>query len=491
MSHISPDGVGKMSRISEISEKILNGSIHIHFIGIGGSGMFPLVQIVKQKGHTVSGSDNNETETLQAVRKMGCEVFMGQRAENIKGAELIVYTAAIMSDNPELIAAKESGVPLLERAEMLGIVSSWYDNAICICGTHGKTTATSMLTQIFLETDKDISCFIGGKLKALGGGSGRAGSGDTFVCESCEFEDHFLKMYPDTVVILNVDADHLDYFKTLDNIKKSFGKFAEKATKGLIVNGDDGNTLEAIRGIDKPTVTFGLSESNDYFAKDISIRGLETVFEVFKKGVSMGKVTVHVAGEHNVYNALAAIAAADQNGVGFDKICAAMSKFTGAARRFEKIAYARGITVVDDYAHHPAELAAVLTEAKQCGFERVIAVFQPFTYSRTKILFDDFVKCLQIADMVVLTDIMGSREKNDIGIYTRDLAKAIPGCVFFDCPNEIADAQTAKRKEENFDEIIAYLLGELKAGDVVITLGCGDAYKLSKKLGAILEKEEN
>ncbi len=469
---------------------ILEGKRHIHFIGIGGSGMFPLVQIVKSKGYYVSGSDNNETETLQAVRNMGCEVFFGQRAENIRGADLIVYTAAIMSDNPELIAAKESGIPLLERAQMLGVVSSWYENAICICGTHGKTTATSMLTQIFLETDEDISCFIGGKLKALGGGSGRAGEGNTFVCESCEFEDHFLKLYPDTVVILNVDADHLDYFKTLDNIKKSFRKFAEKASNMLIINGDDENTVESVHGVDKKMVMFGLSERNDYFAKNIRMKGLETTFEAWRRGQKMGSVTMHVAGTHNVMNALAAIAAADQNGVPFEKMQAAFAKFTGAGRRFEKIAYARGITVVDDYAHHPAELAAVLTEAKQCGFERVIAVFQPFTYSRTKILFDDFVKCLQIADMVVLTDIMGSREKNDIGIYTRDLAKAIPGCIFFDCDNETADAQTAKRKEENFDEIIDFLLKELKDGDLVITLGCGDAYKLSKKLGKILESEE-
>ena len=195
------------------------------------------------------------------------------------------------------------------------------------------------------------------------------------------------------MVILNVDADHLDYFKTLDNIKKSFRKFAEKASNMLIINGDDENTVESVHGVDKKMVMFGLSERNDYFAKNIRMKGLETTFDAYRRGQKMGSVTMHVAGTHNVMNALAAIAAADQNGVPFEKMQAAFAKFTGAGRRFEKIAYARGITVVDDYAHHPAELAAVLTEAKQCGFERVIAVFQPFTYSRTKILFDDFVNC--------------------------------------------------------------------------------------------------
>lgn len=471
-----------------VDRNILEGKKHIHFIGIGGSGMYPLAQILRSKGYEVYGSDNNETETLQAVRNMGCKVFMGQRAENIEGADLIVYTSAVLPDNPELVAAMASGAPVLERAQLLGLVSSWYDNAICVCGTHGKTTATSMITQIFMESGEDISCVIGGKLKAIGGGSGRAGSSDTFICESCEFQDHFLKLYPDTVVILNVDADHLDYFKNLDNIKKSFRKFADMATKGLIVNGDDENTMESVEELDKDIVTFGFSESNDYYSKIVSAKGISTVFEVYKRGERLGEVTMNVAGRHNVLNATAAIAAADINGVSFDVIKSGMSKFSGAGRRFEIISQAKGITVVDDYAHHPTELEAVLSEAKSLGFNRVWAVFQPFTYSRTHILFDDFVRVLQIADKVVLTDIMGSREKNTLGIYTRDLAAKIPGCIFFDCDNDIADAQTAKRKEENFDEIAQYLMRELVDGDIVITLGCGDAYKIAKKLSRMLEE---
>lgn len=476
-----------MREDNSIDKNILVGKKHIHFIGIGGSGMYPIAQILRAKGYEVYGSDNNETETLQAVRNMGCKVFMEQRAENIEGADLIVYTSAVLPDNPELVAARESGAPVLERAQLLGLVSSWYSNAICVCGTHGKTTATSMITQIFMESGEDISCVIGGKLKAIGGGSGRAGSSDTFICESCEFQDHFLKLYPDTVVILNVDADHLDYFKNLDNIKKSFREFAGMASKCLIVNGDDENTMESVNGLDKSIITFGFSHSNDYYSEIVTTQGISTTFRVYKNDTLLGEVTMNVAGRHNVLNATAAIAAADINGISIDIIKNAMSKFSGAGRRFEIIAQTKGITVVDDYAHHPAELEAVLSEAKTLGFKRVWAVFQPFTYSRTQILFDDFARVLQIADKVVLTDIMGSREKNTFGIYTRDLASAIPGCIFFDCDNETADAQTAQRKEENFDEIAQYLLKEVGDGDIVITLGCGDAYKIAKKFSRLLE----
>ena len=470
---------------------ILKGKKHIHFIGIGGSGMYPLAQILVSQGYQLSGSDNNETETLQAVRNMGCTVYMGQRAENITGAELIVYTAAIMADNPELVAARESGVPLMERSELLGLVSSWYENAVCISGTHGKTTASSMLTQIYMEKGEDISCVIGGKLKAIGGGSGRAGKSDTFVCESCEFEDHYLKLYPDVAVILNVDADHLDYFGTLDNIKKSFRNFASLASKCLIINGDDKNTLDAVEGLDKEIITFGFSKNNDYYAEILGSKALKTDFEVYYNGESLGELSLFVPGKHNVLNALAAIAAARLSDIDIDTIRKAFEKFSGAGRRFEKMAYEKGVTIVDDYAHHPTEIEAVLKAAKSLDFNRVWAVFQPFTYSRTEILMDDFARVLKIADKVVLTDIMGSREKNTNGIYTRQLAEKIDGCIFFDAPDELVDMQTAKRKEENFDEIIELMLSELCEGDLVITLGCGDAYKLAKKLGKRLSEKED
>ena len=468
---------------------ILAGKKHIHMIGIGGSGMFPLAQILHSQGYYLSGSDNNETETLDLVRKMGAKVYMGQSAENIEGADLIVYSAAIMADNPELVAAKASGVPVLERSELLGLVTTWYDNAICISGTHGKTTASSMTTQILLSEGVDLSCVIGGKLKAIGG-SGRAGKSDVMVCESCEFVDTFLKLSPDIAVILNVDADHLDYFGTLENIIKSFRKFASMATKCLVINGDDANTLKAVNGLDKEMITFGFGKGNDYSARITAKKGLRTDFELYVKGEKQGDYSIFVPGEHNVLNALASIAAARCVGVSYEGIRKGLEDFRGAMRRFEKIDEVGGITIVDDYAHHPSELAATLKAAKELDFGRVIAVFQPFTYSRTEILMDDFVTALSIADVCVLTDIFGSREKNTHGIYTEMLGEKIKGCVYFDTPHDVVDKQTAEQKDYNFGQVIDYLLENTKEGDLVMTLGCGDAYKIEKKKKKKLHEKE-
>lgn len=470
-----------LTQNNKTNSNILEGKKHIHFIGIGGSGMYPLAQILHTKGYYLTGSDNNETETLDAVRDMDIPVFMGQRAVNIKGADLIVHSAAIMDDNPELVASRRSGVPVLERSELLGIVTEWYNNAICVSGTHGKTTTSSMLTQIFIEEGVDLSCAIGGKLPSIGG-SGRAGSSDIMVCEACEFVDTFLRLSPDVAVILNVDADHLDYFGTLDNIKKSFHKFASKATKALIVNGDDKNTLDSIAGIDKETITFGFDRKNDYSAEIKEIKGLETTFDLYYKGNKVRSLAIHVPGIHNVLNALAAIAAARYSGVSYDGIAMGLQTFSGAIRRFQKIAEVKGITVVDDYAHHPAEIEATLKAAKALNFKNVWAVFQPFTYSRTSMLLDDFVKALKIADYAVLTDIMGSREKNTIGIYSKNLGEKIPGCIWFNSNKEVQDAQSIDQKLRNFNQVVDYLCENVKKGDLVITLGCGDIYKVAKKL---------
>lgn len=470
-----------------LNKEILKGKKHIHFIGIGGSGMYPLAQILHSQGYYLTGSDNNETETLDAVRKMGIPVFVGQRAENIVGADLIVHTAAIMNDNPELIAARNSDAEVLERSELLGIITGWYDRAICVSGTHGKTTTTSMITQILFSAGIDLSAFIGGKLPCIGG-SGRAGKSDIMVCESCEFVDTFLKLYPDIAVILNIDEDHLDYFKNLENIISSFKKFADKASKAVIFNGDDENTLKAVKDItDKDFVTFGLDPKNDYYAANIQrISGMETQYTLMKKDKEMGVVTLHVAGMHNVLNSVAAAAAADYAGTPADKIISGLAEFRGAGRRFELIGKAKGITIVDDYAHHPTELTVTLKAAMEMGYKNVWAVFQPFTFSRTALLLDDFAKALSITDKTVLTDIMGSREKNTYKIFTRHLAEKIDGCIFF--PQDENEEYTDKRKYENFEQVCDYLCKNAQDGDLIITLGCGDAYKIAKMvLGRLSE----
>ncbi|MEG0615320.1 MAG: UDP-N-acetylmuramate--L-alanine ligase [Oscillospiraceae bacterium] len=472
-------------------KNILNGKKHIHFIGIGGSGMYPLAQILHSQGYFLSGSDNNETETLDLVRKMGISVSLGQNAANILGADLIVHTAAIMADNPELIAAKQSGVPVLERSELLGIITSWYDNALCVSGTHGKTTTTSMLTQILVEQGIDISAFIGGKLPVIGG-SGKSGTSDILTCEACEFVDTFLKLYPDIAIILNIDADHLDYFKTVDNIIKSFHKFCENATKAVIVNGDDENSMKAIEGIsssDKKIITFGFSSKNDYYPENITkINGMQTNFSLMKNGEKLCDLEIHVPGIHNVINAVAACVGAIYVGADVKKIADGLKNFYGAERRFEKIGTVGGVTIVDDYAHHPAEISVTLNAAKEMKFRRVWAVFQPFTFSRTAMLLNDFATALSVADKVVLTEIMGSREKNTYHIYAKDLGEKIENAVWFD--NFSGGETAAEYHDRNFNEICEYLADNVKDGDLVITLGCGDVYKVAKKLYKMLSGGE-
>ncbi len=452
--------------------------------------MYPLAQILHGQGYYLTGSDNNETETLDAVRSMGIPVYIGQRAENIGDADLIVHTAAIMADNPELMAARASGVTVLERADLLGIVTGWYDRAICVSGTHGKTSTTSMITQIMYTAGIDLSAYIGGKLPCIGG-SGIAGKSDILVCESCEFEDHFLKFLPDISVVLNIDADHLDYFGTLENIIKSFRKFNQNTSKCIIINGSDENSMKSLEGVEgKEIITFGSDSSCDYYPENVKHEnGLLTTYDAVYKGEKLGTVTLHVAGIHNVLNSLAAIAAARYCGVEFKYIAKGLEDFRGAKRRFEKLGEEKGITVVDDYAHHPTELEATLRAAKEMNFNKVWAIFQPFTFSRTKLLLDDFAKALSIADHAVLTDIMGSREKNTYGIFTRHLAEKIDGCIWF--PQNEEEEWTDERKYFNFEQVCDYVCENASEGDLVITLGCGDVYKIAKMILKKLSQEDN
>ena len=458
-------------------ENFLKGKKHIHFIGIGGSGMYPLAQILHTKGYYLTGSDNNETSTLEAVRKMGIPVTLGQRAENIEGADLIVFSAAIMEDNPELIAARkaaENGVRLAERAELLGLVTEQFSKAFCVSGTHGKTTTSSMLTSILLAADVDPSAVIGGKLRAIGG-SGRAGRSEYMVCEACEFKDTFLHLFPNISVILNIDEDHMDYFKTMDNLKTSFVKFCDITTDIIIANGDDENTMEVIRRCNTAArlVTYGAGDTNDFYAADLrQISDFKREFTLMNKGEEMCRIEVNVPGLHNVYNAVAACAAAYSAGIPTDALQRGMESFTGAMRRFEKLAEISGVTFVDDYGHHPAEIAATLKTAKEMSFRRVWCVHQPFTYSRTAALLDEFADALSIADKVVLTEIMGSREKNTYNIYSKDLAAKIDGCVWF----------------PTFEEVARHVVDNVQDGDLVITTSCGDVYKVAEMMIKMMKK---
>lgn len=440
---------------------ILNDVKKIHFIGIGGSGMCPMAMIMKSRGYEITGSDIYESDTLKRVKDFGIKVFMKHEASNIDNAQLIVYTAAVKKDNPEIVAAEKLGIPAIERSEMLGILSERYKDSIAVAGTHGKTSTTSMLTQIMVNGKKDPSAIIGGYLPFIKGNS-RIGNSQLMICEACEYVDSFLQLNPAVSVILNVDADHLDYFKNLDNIKQSFNKFANQTKRAIVVNGDDKNSLDCVNGINgKDIITFGLSEACDYRAYDIE--NYKLAFKKFKlsyKGEKICDIELSVPGMHNVNNALAAAAVAHYMGTDPCDIENGLKQFKGVHRRFEILGSVDGITVADDFAHHPTELKATLSCAMNMGFNNVWAVFQPHTYSRTAMLLDDFAKVLSIPNKLVMSEILAVREKNTYNIYTKDLAKKIPGSVWFN----------------TFEEITDYVVKNVKKGDLILTLGGGNVY---------------
>ena len=435
--------------------------------------MCPLAEILHSEGYRLQGSDNNESSIVDRIRKMGIPVMMGQRPENIEGADMIVYSAAISEDNPELAEALKSGIPTFQRAELFGEISRHFENCIGICGTHGKTTVTSMTTQIMLGAELDPSCVIGGKLP-LTNSYGRVGETENFVCEACEYKDTFLHLSPNVAVILNVDEDHLEYFKTMDNLILSFTKFAELAKSAVIYNGDDENTLKAVKDVTgKQMISFGFSDKNDYYPANIEdYKGAYTKFDVMRSGECLGRITLSVPGRHNVLNALAAIAASIFSGAEFKDCINGVEDFRGAGRRFEHLGTYKGIDFIDDYAHHPAELKVTLEAAMKLGYKTVWAVFQPFTYSRTAMHFGEFVDVLQIPDKCVMTEIMGSREVNTYGVYTSQLSEKIPGSVWFN----------------TFPEVCEYVLKNAKKGDLVLTMGCGDIYKAANMMISELKK---
>ena len=438
-------------------DRIIENVKKIHLIGIGGSGMCPLAEILHSKGYLITGSDNNESDPLKRIRALGIKVYMGHSPENVHGAELIVYSAAISQDNPEIVEAKKLGIPLMERSHMLGALTRRYDNVIGVCGTHGKTTVSSMITHILILNKQNPTAVIGGKLPLINS-NGIAGDSDTMVCESCEFVDTFLQLSPDKAVLLNIDNDHLDYFKTMDNLVESFRKFVNMASL-TFVNGDDELCMKAVE--DCQYMTYGLDKSNDFYAENVESGKFGFCFDVMYRGEKLTRFNMHIPGRHNIYNGLASFAACYSEGIAPDDIAKAVESFTGAGRRFEFLGEYNGFTLADDYAHHPTEIKATLSAAKELSYNNVIAVFQPFTFSRTALLKDEFIQALSIADKVILTPIMGSREKNTYNIYSEDIAKSLKNAVVVDGFENIAD-KIIETAEEN---------------DIVITMGGGDIYK--------------
>lgn len=436
---------------------------HIHLIGIGGVSMRPLGLVLRGMGMTVTGSDMNSSVSTDELIEKGIEVHIGHNAKNIEGADCIIRTAAAHNDNPEIAAARAMGIPVFERAQAWGLIMREYKNAICISGTHGKTTTTSMITHIFMQAQRDPTVMLGGYLPLLKAGH-RVGNGDTIIMESCEYCDSFLNFYPTVAIINNIEADHLDYFKDLAAVQRSFRKFAGLVprTGYVIANGDDENTVAALADLNY--ISFGIDRKNDIHPVNLS--GDFRSFDVVCRGKRYCHVELAVYGKHNVYNALAAAAAAYVMGVEGEAVSAGLASFTGAGRRMERKGSFNGADVFDDYAHHPGELHALIDSVKTMGYKRIILAFQPHTYTRTKALFDDFVRELRRVDVAVLAEIYAARESNKLGISSLDLAKQIDGAVFF----------------ETLPEVAAYLRSIAQEGDIILTVGAGDIYKAGEML---------
>ncbi len=437
----------------------------VHLAGIGGVSMSPLAEVLHGMGLAVQGSDQSGSPAVDHLRAQGISVHVGHEASDIEGAEFLIRTAAIHDDNPEIAAARAQGIPVFERAEAWGAIMRQYENAVCIAGTHGKTTTTSMTTHIFMAAQADPTVMIGGTLPMLHSGY-RVGRGDTIILESCEYCNSFLHFFPTVAVVLNVEADHLDFFKDLDDIKRSFRRFAQLTPPDgrIVVNADDEGAMDALKGL--PLFTFGCREGADCQARDLTWHGGRPDFDVVVDGKVYTHLNLRVAGLHNVYNALAAASAAYVLGIPSKAVRQGLEGFFGAGRRFELKGQYNGARVYDDYAHHPAELRALLEMAQSLGSERVICAFQPHTYTRTKALFDDFVRELQLADLVILTDIYAAREQNTIGISSRDLAERIPGALY--CPSLPEAAEKLRELAQ--------------PGDLIVTAGAGDIYTVGEML---------
>lgn len=457
--------------------------VHVHFIGIGGISMSGLAEILLSRKFPVSGSDSHESALTDQLAEQGAVIHYPQRTENITDdIDVVVYTAAIHPDNPEFRAAQEKNLPMLTRAQLLGEIMRNYKEAINVSGTHGKTTTTSMITEILLEAHKDPTVSVGGMLKDIGGNI-RVGGQETFVVEACEYTNSFLSFFPTIEVILNVEADHLDFFKDIDDIRHSFKLFAEKLPEDglLVINKDIKHCEYFTQALKCRVVTFGHEKDADYTANFISYdKFAHPSYTLFYKGEELAKVELGVTGEHNIYNSLAAIAVARSLDIPMEVILRGLKRFTGTDRRFQKKGSVNGFTIIDDYAHHPQEIAATIEAAKKYPHRKLWIVFQPHTYSRTAALLDDFAGALSQADEIVLADIYAAREKNTIGISSDDLRK------------HMLEQNTNVYYIPKFEDIEAFLLQHVEEGDVLITMGAGDIYKvgddLLKQPGAIVEE---
>ena len=445
----------------------------VHMVGIGGVSMSGIAEILVNFGFQVTGSNNVETETTKKLEKAGIKVFIGHNEKNIVDQDVVVYSAAIKQDNPELVTAKSKNIPIIERADFLGELTRCYKDTITISGTHGKSTTTSMVSLCFLKALKDPSIQVGADIKQLDGNY-KVGNSEYFIIEACEYVESFLKFSPKSEIILNIDNDHLDYFKNFENIKNAFIKYVKLLPDDglLVVNGDDKNALNLIEYTNATSITYGISNKNtDFFAVNIVFdnNGFPE-FDVYAKGEFYGRIKLSIPGMHNVLNALACIALCDYYGINLNSIQKALLSFTGANRRFEFKGTVNGANIYDDYGHHPTEIVATAKALMNKKYNKSWVVFQPHTYSRTKNLMDDFAKALLNFDNIIILDIYAAREKNTYDVTSKDLADKI--CSLGKDALYIPD----------FNDCVKYLKENLQENDIIITQGAGTVTEIGPML---------
>lgn len=447
---------------------------NIHCIGIGGVGLSAIAEILLSRGYRVSGSDMKQSEITDRLEKHGVQIYIGHRAENVENADLIVYSAAIAEENPEIIRAREKNIPLASRAEVLGTLMDDFENSIAISGTHGKTTTTSMVSLILEHAKLAPTILVGGNLAEIGGNV-KVGSSQYFVTEACEYRDSFLQLRPRIEVILNIDSDHLDYFKDIEHIVSSFEKFTQAMPEGGKLIAYDANPFVSRVVRDIPdAITYGYSQGCTYQIADVAFDGNGMPsFDVHYNGEDLGRVMLRVPGEHNILNATAAFACCHQLGVSTGTIIDTLDKFTGTQRRFDIIGTTEGgVKLVDDYAHHPTEIKATLSAAHNIPHKQLWCLFQPHTYTRTLALFDEFAEAFTDADVLILAEIYAAREKNIYKISSKELAE------------EIKRVHPEKKVYymDTFEDIANYVRVNAAEGDLVITMGAGDIYKVGEMI---------
>lgn len=451
----------------------------IHCIGIGGVGLSAIAHILISRGYEISGSDMNDSEITEKLKNAGATVFNGHRGENVEGADLIIYSAAIAEENPEIVRAKELKIPMYTRAEILGVLMDEFKNSIAISGTHGKTTTTSMVSLILERAMLDPTILVGGNLDAIGGNV-KVGHSQYFVTEACEYRDSFLELKPRIEVILNIDSDHLDYFKDIDHIVSSFDKFSRLIPEDGLMIAYDANpfvnkVIENIPG----AITYGYNSHCTYYIKNVTFdsEGMP-IFEIIYNGESFGRIHISMPGEHNILNATAAFACCHQLGVPADTIIATLGEYSGTQRRFDtKGITPKGVKIVDDYAHHPTEIKATLSAATALPHNKLWCIFQPHTYTRTLALFGEFAEAFSKADILILVDIYAAREKDIYKVSSKGLAEEIRKS----SPNK------AVYYMDSFEKIVQYIRENAEENDLVITMGAGDIYKV----GEMILEDEN